>query len=663
MQADLKRLKRDLNSAKTAPSLLSQSDAPDRPSQQWRARPVVISVVCIAVALLLAVCYEIVSLYTRKPYEPPFQNFTITKLTDTGNVVAAAISPDGKFVVNVEKQNGVETLHLRNVSTSSDTEIAPPIPNHYASVQFSPDGDYLYFRRVDRFGEFAGDLYYVPVLGGTPELVLKGDFNTMMPQASGVSFSPDSQSIAFNILGFGERRLATCTLGGHEQSKLQAACALGGREERGFLMTQRQEQIAADVDPAWSPDGKIIVTAILDKDGRASILQTVPISPGLELTSTLFGIENERQRTILASGEIAFTGLKWLPDQRGLLVSYKKKHAPDVQIGFVSYQGRFLPVTIDTNSYSGLSISRDGKTIATVQDEQSFRLYLMPAAQINEGAGTPITARGVANLFEWEDEGSLSLELANADARKFFRMNDRGEQKTLLIDATRYRGHRGASCQKGRYIVFEGTDLDSSSGNVNLWRLDSLNASVARLTAGAYDESPACSPDGKWVYYVQPYDKQPRIQRVSIDGGPPSTVIEMFVLPFGLGVSHDGNLLAFLSFDAIGVIDIRAGRVKKKYARDPRSGIKVSRDDSTEFFDATVSPQFTPDDSALAYVAHGNGVDNVWGQPLDGRSPYPLTHFKSDEIRDFHWSPSGKRFAIVRGRTESNVVLIRDANP
>lgn len=68
-------------------------------------------------------------------------------------------------------------------------------------------------------------------------------------------------------------------------------------------------------------------------------------------------------------------------------------------------------------------------------------------------------------------------------------------------------------------------------------------------------------------------------------------------------------------------------------------------------------PSFTPDDKALAYVVRDNSVDNVCAQPLDRRPAYPLTSFKSDEINDFHGSPDGKRLAIVRGRTESNVVF------
>jgi uncharacterized protein with WD repeat len=56
-------------------------------------------------------------------------------------------------------------------------------------------------------------------------------------------------------------------------------------------------------------------------------------------------------------------------------------------------------------------------------------------------------------------------------------------------------------------------------------------------------------------------------------------------------------------------------------------------------------------------------VDNIWAQPIDGSRGFQVTSFTTDEITDFHWSPSGDRLGIVRGRTDSNVVLIRETNP
>src|SRR5215472_16527801 len=53
---------------------------------------------------------------------PPFQNFTIEQLTRTGRARLAAISPDGKYLLNVQVNNGMESMWLRNIATGSDTQ-------------------------------------------------------------------------------------------------------------------------------------------------------------------------------------------------------------------------------------------------------------------------------------------------------------------------------------------------------------------------------------------------------------------------------------------------------------------------------------------------------------------------------------------------------------
>jgi len=72
---------------------------------------------------------------------------------------------------------------------------------------------------------------------------------------------------------------------------------------------------------------------------------------------------------------------------------------------------------------------------------------------------------------------------------------------------------------------------------------------------------------------------------------------------------------------------------------------------------------FTPDGKAVAYPIRENDVDNIWVQPLDGSRGRQITNFASEQILNFHWSPGGKSLGILRGHTESDVVLLRESNP
>ena len=84
----------------------------------------------------------------HRPAPTPFQKFTVTQVTNSGKAARAAISPDGRYVLSVMDNKGRESLWLRNVPTGSDTQVIPPSASHYESLAFSPDGNYIYFRRA-----------------------------------------------------------------------------------------------------------------------------------------------------------------------------------------------------------------------------------------------------------------------------------------------------------------------------------------------------------------------------------------------------------------------------------------------------------------------------------------------------------------------------------
>ena len=371
-------------------------------------------------------------------------------------------------------------------------------------------------------------------------------------------------------------------------------------------------------------------------------------------------VSSGKQQTIFSSTELIFWGPVWLPDEKGLVVLYSNsKLLPKGQIGFISYpEGKFRAITRDTNQYLDVSVSRDGKTLMTVQRETSFRLYSMASREKREERVIPITSRGEAYEFAWMDGNNLVLEYAG----KFYRISDRGEDKTLLFDSSQYAGSLETSCQGGRYIVFSGKDPESSGETRSLWRLDTNNNSIKELTDGG---SPVCSTNGKWIFFHNntPSDE---ILKLSIDGGTAKSLLTKDEFAW-FDVSRDGSLLAFLSWDKL---EKRPIGLSGAWSPSPKFGL-LNMDTGKMGRTLTVTPRpgervvvrFTPDNKALAYISRINGVDNIWAQPIDGAPTYPITSFKSDEIRDFHWSPGGDRLGIVRGGTDSNVVLIRETNP
>src|SRR5207342_3029216 len=148
-------------------------------------------ILVVALALLvLVVIGDRVRAFLQHHDQVPFQNISVNKVTDSGDAVMVAISPDGKYILSMVRNNGLASLLLRNVPTNSITQVQPPAEVSYNGLRFSPDGNYLYFVRSDPGNAELKYLYRAPLLGGTPERLAE-DVD------SNVTFSPDGRKVTF----------------------------------------------------------------------------------------------------------------------------------------------------------------------------------------------------------------------------------------------------------------------------------------------------------------------------------------------------------------------------------------------------------------------------------------------------------------------------------
>ena len=90
----------------------------------------------------------------------PFQNMTMEKLTTSGHVLLATISPDGKYVVNAvdERTMGSRACGCGMCPPAATRRSWRP-RNRYSGLTFSPNGDFLYFVRVEPQHPGVGFLY------------------------------------------------------------------------------------------------------------------------------------------------------------------------------------------------------------------------------------------------------------------------------------------------------------------------------------------------------------------------------------------------------------------------------------------------------------------------------------------------------------------------
>jgi Tol biopolymer transport system component len=350
--------------------------------------------------------------------------------------------------------------------------------------------------------------------------------------------------------------------------------------------------------------------------------------------------------------------LKWLPDGRGILADYQQAGPgfSRAQIGFIPRGGGPVqPITRDTNRYATLTLSADGKTLASVQQKISLNLYVLPGTGSLSGDSKPVFPQGQeVRGFGWAADGGLLV----SDGPRLLRVAANGRNQTQLIGDSVSGIVDPSSC--GNDHVLFSWFFHGGMNTLNLWRANADGSSPARLTEGKRDIRSVCSPDGKWAYY---YDQGVgRISRVLLDGSgkgepvPGSVVPNSFVAGGGVGVSGDGKVLAYL----VEVVDPSTQNGKQQVALlDIGSAAPRLLDANPRVTRAGV--QFTPDGKSVAYPIHENGVDNIWIHPLDGSPGHQITNFTSEQITSFHWSPDGKSLGVLRNHSESDVVLLQEA--
>ncbi len=567
----------------------------------------------LGLVVLMAAGYGVYSLLTRHPMRS-FRNFSVTKLTEDGNAVLAAISPDGKYILSLSRDSsGLASLWLRNVPTNSNTQVQPPANVYYNGLRFSPDGNYLYFVRSDPGNAELKYLYRAPLLGGTPERLAE-DVD------SNVTFSPDGHRLAFMRYDNpdpGKFRLIVRSLDSGAESVL-----VSGDISQGLF------------SPAWSPDGKIILCVVNHPEDALTGLMAVDASNG--------------KQSLVMSSSSALSSPTWLPDGHGLLALNRDQASnfSQSQIVFVIYPlGRLDPVTRDTNNYSDLSVAATGQVLATVLSEGHWSLEIAPVA--GGGAdGQHVAPSAAFTNFTWTHDGRI---LYDKDNTLRWVNPDSGAKGELATEQDALVGDPW-ECADGHSLVFLRA-LRGSTVHQNVWRSDVSGGNLKQLTQGREDNYPVCAPDSRSVYYLD----GGQLMQAPIDGGPSRKVTAL--TPSGeFGISPDGRTLAFSTIDhnagheeKIALVSADTGQVQKLMAfEQPRF---------------TTLILFSRDGKSVVYDTRQGSIDNLWQQPLDGSPGKPLTSFNAEHIWDFHWSPDGSKLALVRGHNDSDVVLMRDMQP
>jgi DNA-binding winged helix-turn-helix (wHTH) protein/Tol biopolymer transport system component len=528
----------------------------------------------------------------------------LTRITQNGNVREMAISPNGQYVTYAMREGLTQSLWIREVRSGNELQLLAPDTVNFSGLEFSPDGASVYFIRSEKTNPTFSYLCRMPSVGGSVEQLIRD-------ADSPVSFSPGGKQFVYTR-GYPRRDLTEVRLADRDGANDHVLLGLAGHQ-------------VYEAGATWSPNNRVVAVPIhiIGKESRF-VLYAISLSG--KHVKELYSSQGFIGRPL------------WLDSGKGLLMTVEDVSTHRGQLWTLSYpDGEARRFTNDLSDYSGaIDLTSDGTKLATIVTSVVANLWVANADDLSHA--TQVTS-GEPSLFQVRELPDRRLLALGSGV---WAMNDDASHRTRLGQVQDPRAIE--TC--GSSVLLVG----NKDGNAQLIRLG-LDGSGATAIAGGDVLSPVCSPDEKFVYYLN-FAHGEKIRRISVGDGTNSDIADIQgETVFGnLSISPDGNLLAYPyqqyvpPLVALAVVPSTGGAPIKQFQVPGFLG----------------HVRWSPKGNALQYLQTREGATNLWEQRLEGGEPKQLTHFSVGQIFDFDWSHDGKRLLLTRGQMTRDVVLIEN---
>jgi Tol biopolymer transport system component/DNA-binding winged helix-turn-helix (wHTH) protein len=539
-----------------------------------------------------------------------FQNAQMTRLT-SGKALRTAISPDGKQVAYVLEEKDGQSLWLRRTTVESSVRIVPPRSVNFMGVNFSRDGDIIYYLTSEP-QKSEGTVYSVPVLGGPTRKLFEG-------VSSPIGLSHDGTQVAFTV----------CLSEAEGVMRLMVASVDGSNEHEVY---EEKEPLGLSIfpPPAWSPDDSHI--AILRTDTREALNRFIAVN-----------LQDKSAMDLTANDWKIVDGLDWASD--GLFVSGQYQSNDNYQIWQIDPSKQTAEkLTNDLNRYDGISLANESQTLATIQNVTLQHLW---AVAIADPKNSKQITSGSSNYMDvaFTPQGKLLYSSCTQGAGDIWQM-DADDRNHLALTKNAGGNYSPVASPDGRFVFF----TSSRGKTYSIYRSLADGSEPRKLTDDDEEEAqPDCSRDGKAIVYQNYLQASQPLKRVSLDGGRPILLNNRWNA--SPAISPDGNLVAV--WHAETYADVwKLALIPLKTGGNPIKTFSVGS--------SSGRIRWTKDGRNLLYIVTVDGVSNIWRQPMDGGRPVPVTQFQNDLIFSFDISPDGKTLVCERGTTAQDVILLSE---
>ncbi|NJM52719.1 MAG: DUF5050 domain-containing protein [Blastocatellia bacterium] len=544
--------------------------------------------------------------------------FKSEQLTNAGGVYKAVISPDGKLMAYLNEIGGKTGIWLKQLETGENTEIIPNTDDSYYGLDFSRDGQELYFSRGPKVDEGRRiNIYRVSILGGIPKEAIT-DVEGLF------SFSPDNRQISF----------VRCPRRDDDFCSLLIA-DIDGKNENKLLTRSRPIRMR---DNQFSPDGKSIAVALGQSRTSSSEFGLVEVN-----------IETKAEREITDHKFSNIHYLRWLPDQSGILLTAYEPPNNSVKIYQVSAQTNEVKLlSKDSVSYDEISLDKSAGKMITTQVMANFRLWAAPLNEPNKAK--PISQSAPAmymgqRLCSFTSDGNIVYVSGSDSNQHIWMMNADGSNQRQLTSGEGTNWQPRLSPDQ-KYIFF----ASNRTGSAQIWRMNIDGSNQKQISEGKDGNRPLfVSTDGKTIYFESPKDSNLGRLTIEDDGKISSSLISKERM-FQPEINPAGDMVVYFSrgktqYFQISLMLLADGQIIKSF---PLSNEKA--------FPQKVI--WSNDGKSLFTLSRAEKSYVVWKYSIETGAGEIFADLGEERVSDFALSPDGQSFIYVRGKELHDAFLL-----
>jgi Tol biopolymer transport system component/DNA-binding winged helix-turn-helix (wHTH) protein len=596
---------------------IAAHDRTAKPRSRSRRKSMVVGGISVMIAIVvLTAGWQLVRPSVTSLLRRPVESVKFTRITDSGDLSAAVISPDGDVVAFINDSGvflkDIETGKEINLDIGGFTSVGP--------LRFAPDGNFLYFRESSVLSTQAA-IYKVSKFGGQAERVVERSWGSF-------SVSPDGKFISYflNVPPVGRFNMRIRDL------------ATG--EEREIPVTEPPQSPCMVCSPAWSPDASKILFSVNSPNGTGQLLS--------------YDLPRNEKKELKLKELRRFGQAAWLPDGDSFLISASEGtrffHVWKVYFS----DGQIEQLTNGLSNYGNISASANGKKIITVRADETADIFIADADDLKDPKQVTFGGQNSfgQNGLHWIDDRrilfSSQTEQNLADNLSILDIASNSRDQLTNESQNAYR----VPVSDGRNIWY----AMNKNGVSHIFQMGVDGKNVKQLSTGdGQRQSPRVTNDSRFLYYVHRTKDGGRILRYDLIEHKEEIFFDNPEFQPGpyLELSPDNKHLTF-------------PRVIDRSENGETSGVEmaiVSIDnlaDIKHFRIADVPPirRFSPDSRSIEYVSASSKTTQIVRQRFDGSPPIAVFTARDGKVFNFAWSKDGKRMALSIGRQNRDAVLL-----